>query len=623
MLRAAKKFFIKSWLGLNSYASRENLEPGWWFDSSNITVSGDGSAAVLRSPKNFNTALATGNKILSAFDYDKTTGNLILFDINLGAASVASVATYVTSGTVNTLLRSNQAAARWKRLLVNDWAYGINGSEFIQTNGTQVFAVGIASAGAASSIAIVGGGSGTLLIGVTASYAYYNSTTGHVGMMGTASAISGTGGTAFRMTVVASTQTGVDGIVVFLSEDGGAVRYLVLDAAGNPRIFANASANIDISIADMFLDKLTSEPAYNSVPPQNAFFMFRARGNRICLCDFRGATTRQQIQYNCYETVFIGQPWESWWPLNIIIIPNKGDAARGGIATSVGDLILGEQDSYLVRGTLTDKASAPEASVSVTESIQPLQWSIGTKSPYTIKGTPFGEIWLDQNKRLQMWTHEGYPVEAGLPIRTSLAEIQDTFAARNMAEAEWYQHGDNGGIYALTGSTTGTTNNKLFILTVYKDPETGQLRFASSVSDISAQCVFVAEVAGVSRLFAGVTDRIREFLQRTEGAGWVSTQTRFFKLQMGTDDEYGYWSSLRFNASSILGLVVKISDMDKDGVESNIQTVDLVEDEGSFYGSIDQTGHLKVLTFTFNSTDTEERLIKNLRVAYKQTGRIL
>lgn len=624
-LRNAKVIKVADFLGLQTFASAENLPFGWFTSSNNVVVSNDGSAEVLRSPADFNTALSVGSSVLSAFDYNKNTGNLILFDENIGGAGVSSVRTFSTTGGANTTIRSNQADARWKRLTVNDMAYGVNGSEFIQTDGTNVYSIGITSAAAAPSVSFVAGGAGSLLSGVTVSYAYRNATTKHVSQPSPASANTGVsaGNLNLRIGVVASTQTGVDGIVLFITVDGGSVRYLYITAAGDPVVNANTTGNIDISLALLVnLDTLTPETAYNAIPPTDAYFMFRWK-DRLCLCDFRGATSRQQIQYSSYETVFYGIPWESWWPLNIINIPNKGDSARAGIETPLGALVLAEQDAYLIDGELSDKVSGPEAAVSITEHMQPLRWSIGTRSPYSLATTPFGEIWLDQNKRIQLWDRNGFPVEAGLPIRTSLNAIQDTAAARNMAQGIWFQYGDEGGIYALTASTTGTTNDKLFILTIYRDPETAQLRFACGLSDIAAQCLVVAQVSGDSRFFIGAVDRLREiFASTTAGAGWTAGQTRAFSMVLGSADQYAYWHSVKFDASSVTGLTIAISDLD--GSKSqNVEYSTDTESGGAYQGALDSYGYRKLLTFTFSSDDTTLRVIQSVEARYGLTRRLL
>ncbi len=455
-LNNASRFFIKDWLGLQTFASAQNLPPGWLFDSSNVVITNDGSAACLRSPGTFNTALATTNPVLSVFNYDKQGGPLFLFDITTGGAN--STTTYKTSGTSNTSVRTGQANARWNRANVNNWAYGLNGVEFVSTNGTNTYAVGVTPPAAAPTISYVAGGTGAYTVGVSLSYAYRNSTTLEVSAPTSVSNTLGASGASkkVRVPVIASSQTGVDGIVFFLTVDGGSVRYLVIDSTGAVQIAANTSTNVDLDIGTILWDTLTPETSFNTVPPQTANFLFKYK-NRLLILDFRSATTRGLIQYSAFESVYYGIPWSCFPALNAISLPNKGDSARGGCESPLGAFILGEADSYLIRGTLTDKVSGPQAGISVTESIQALGWAIGSRSPLTLKTTPFGLMWLDQNKRLQLWSYTGTPQEAGLPIRDKLAAILDTDAARVMAEAEWYSHGKDAGAYVLTAPASITS----------------------------------------------------------------------------------------------------------------------------------------------------------------------
>ncbi len=630
----AARFVVKDWLGLQTFASAQNLDNGWFFDSSNIVVTNDGSAACLRSPGSFNTTLSTTNKILSVFNYDKQSGPLGLFDIQTGGAT--STTTYSTTGSANTSVRTGQANVRWNRVNVNNWAYGLNGVEFVATNGTSSYAVGVTPPAAAPAISYVAGGTAAYTVGVSLSYAYRNSTTLEVSAPTAFSNTLGASGAnkKVRVPVVASTQAGVDGIVFFLTVDGGSVRYLVIDSNGAPIVAANTTTNVDTDIAAIFWDTLTPEPSFNTVPPQNANFLFKYK-NRLLICDFRGATTRGQIMYSAFESVYYGVPWSCFPALNAINLPNKGDSARGGIESPVGALILGEQDGYLIRGTLTDKVSGPQAGISVTESIQAMGWGVGTRSPLSIKLTPFGPIWLDQSKRLQMWTYSTNSMtantlqEAGLPIRDQLGKILDTDAARVMAEGEWFQHGKDGGVYVLTASTAGSTNNKQFIISIYRDPETNALKFACAVSDFAAQSLAVLNVAGRKRLFLGMTDALFEIFDLdTAGAGWASGQTRYFRTMIGNDGEWNYYHSLRFSATNTFGLTVSVSDaVDTDGVISLTNTVNLVlsQDQpgGDFYALIDSYGARKAISFVWDATDTKKRIIQNLRVASSSKKRLL
>lgn len=630
-LKGGQRFLIRDFKGLNSFASRQNLTPDWFYQSDNIIITNDGSAAVLRSPATFNDVLTVtpNNTVMSAFDYQKASGHLILFDLNI-AAGINSVQTYVTTGTTNTLIRSNQTADHpWKSLTINDWCYRINGTEFVQTQGTSTFyAVGITSPGTIPVLSYSSLGiSGTVDVGVTASYAYRNSFTTHISAPSVPAVMIGSSltNTALVITHEASTQAGVDGIVFFISEDGGDQRYLFVDSNGDPVVQVNATGSTAINLGSLgSLDTITPEPLYNLLPPTDAYFMFQWR-DRVCLLDFRADANRWPfVQYSGLESVYTGVPQESYPPLNLLQIAAKGDKARSGIATPIGGLILAENDAYLIRGELSDKTVGPEAETAVTESVQPLNWSIGTRSPYTLKATPFGIIWLDQNKRLQLWTYEGFPTEIGLALRTELVDILDTDDGRNFADGMWFQHGKTGGHYALVAYTNASqTQNKLFIVTLYRDPESGDLKNASAVSSIGGNCLLNAVVSGRGRAFIGGTGALREILDlELQGAGWLTTQDRYFRLLLGNETEFVYWHSIRLDMTTTCGLNIYVSNMD--GTES--QEVLLEQDTGAggaWFGMLDTYGYRKQLYFRWDGEDTEERTVLNLRVAYSPKPRLM
>jgi hypothetical protein len=239
-------------------------------------------------------------------------------------------------------------------------------------------------------------------------------------------------------------------------------------------------------------------------------------------------------------------------------------------------------------------------------------------------------MWLDQNKRIQLWNYASSPQEAGLPIRDKLGAILDTDAARVMAEAEWYQHGKDGGVYVLTASTTGTTNNKQFMISVYRDPETNELKFGCAVADIAAQCIVVGNTLGRKRLFVGMTDALKEIFDLdVAGAGYATGQARYFRTLIGNEGEWAYYHSLRFDATSAFGLTVSVSDyaVDNSGAVTLTNTTQLVlaqdQDGGPYYALIDSYGFRKAVSFTFDATDTKKRIIQNLRVASSLKKRLL
>jgi hypothetical protein len=619
-LKRAKKLWLKDFWGLNTTTDPKMVDPHFWITAENVVVTQDGSAGVLRSPKTWNDATATVN---SAIDYNKDTGRMVVFSYN-GGTDIAS-----TTGTANTAIAASLTAGKMKFLNVDNRIYILHGAHttFFQTDGTSsnFLAVGIVGPAAAPTISYVAGGSGAITTSINISYAYRNSATGHIS---NPSPVSNTltasaGNLTIRTAVTASAVSGVDGIVFFATVDGGSIRYLRVDSNGDMVVASNTTGNVDVSIASLFRNTQITEPVSNYHPnvsfkdsagnPSYPYFAFKWK-NRILVCDFRDDIDRPKIQYSAFETVQLGKPWHSWPPQNAIFTPGKGDAAVGGIETPSGALIMGEEDSYMIRGTLTDKVATFTGDLSLSESVQPMGWSIGTRSPHTIAMTPFGPIWLDQNKRIQMWTYEGFPSEAGLPIRTALSSaIGDTTAIRRSIDATWYQHGKDGGVYVLTVPDAAT----MFAISVYRNPEDNQLRFACSKFTMEGKCVFVAQVSGRSRFFFGGASRIYETLDLdTEGSGWGS-ETRHFKHTIGVDDEFAYFHSVRFDATDTTGLTVSVQDSEG----GNSANLTVVSNGGSNYAIIDRYGYRFTLSFSFSTSDTTKKIINNIRVTYKNTGR--
>lgn len=441
---------IEQWGGFDSFIDPQEVPPNVWTDSLNCVVTANGNPTALRSPANFNDALSTGNKVLSAADYTRTAGGLIFFDINVTTG--ANVATYSTTGTTNTSRRTGQANAPWVSQNINDRLYRVNGTEFIQyVTGLTAYAVGITAPAAAPTASIVAGGSGTWATGVYVSYAYYNTVTGHIGECSAASGLSGPtsgGNNTLRTAVVASVQTGVDKIVLFVSEDGGVERFLLIDSTGAMQVFNNTTGNIDVSVATIFNNFNVQESAFN-LPPTSGITHISKWKNRIMGIKGRLA------YYSGFDQISIGIPQEAWPPLNVITMPSKSATGQCGIETPIGWLCLSDEDAYLLSGEPTDKVDAGENTLQITEQFDQLGWAIGTRSPKTLANTPYGSVWLDQNKHLQLWQWEGTPVPMALGAWPDLASIK--FAdpqTLNQAQAVWFGAGGaNGGFYILTAPT--------------------------------------------------------------------------------------------------------------------------------------------------------------------------
>lgn len=614
---APKTETIAQWMGFDSN-QRELLPPAAWPDSLNVVVLPNGQACALRSPANFNDATSLNEKVLSAAFYDRAAGGVILFDITCAAA----ISTLSTTGTSNATRRNGQAAgARFQSLNVNDRLFRLNGTEFIQyVTSLSAYAVGITAPAAAPTVSFVAGGSGSLATGVTVSYAYVNTTTGDVGEASTASSSTGASASnlTLRVAVTASVQTGVDKIVLFIAQDGGSVRYLYTDTNGDPVLHNNTTGNIDISLALLTnLNFFVEETVFNAPPTAGATFMFSWK-NRIVLCGFSAATTRQQLQYSGFDKIFYGTPWAAWPPNNIVAIPSKSERARCGVETAVGALILSEKNSYLMTGAPTDKLDTGENTLQPSEQVRQLGWGIGTRSPLTLKNTPYGTIWLDQNKKLRFWAYSGQPREIAAGLRSELEDILDTDEARAMAEAEWFPSGKDGGFYVLTASTSGSTNNRLWVVSLI---DTAQgLVIAAAPSTIAAQCLVRATLSGADRMFIGITDRLREILDfDLEGAGWGSDEI-YFEFVANNASLYSTLHAIRYDGQNAGEVTVEAETTDDTGATLTTNLAPQYRG-GSYSAVVNKNGTRQTVRMNFPTDDALRVEIANMRIITAQKKR--
>ncbi len=393
---------------------------------------------------------------------------------------------------------------------------------------------------------------------------------------------------------------------------------------GDPIVYPNTSHNIDIT-SQYYLDENVEETVFNVPPPAGATHMSRWK-NRIIYTGFTGATTRQQLAYSGFDQIFYGSPYETVPPLNVITIPNKGESMKCGIETPIGWLGLSDRDAYLLTGAPTDKVDSGQNALQVTENLRQLGWKLGTRSPLCIVNTPFGVVFLDHNKHLQMWPYQGQPTEIATGLRVELNTIQGTDAALAMAEANWFQTGTDAGFFVLTGSTSGSTNNRLWIVTMVQKPQ--GLFIAGVPSDIAAQCIFTTIVSGQMRCMIGVTDRLREILAfDTAGAGWPTGTNIYFDLVANNETLWSTLYATRWDATlntpnDTPDPSVTVTAMELDGSKTmTIRGRNL--GSGSFDGLINRYGIRQKVRWTIPADDAGHREIQNIHFVSVGKERVL
>lgn len=613
--RNVGRLTFPKWNGLNTFIEKTNIEPASWFDANNVLVNAKGEAEVLRSPKTFGSTVGSSGTLTGMSEYERVAGHALFIDRGTATYYLLAAAGSPTS------IRTGQSGNAWTSLTANNRFFRIDGTEFVQflPDLTSKYRNGIDPPAAAPTIAYVDSDSPAdasdssevdIAASLQGSYAYMNSTTGHVSPPSPLSNVLGpkNGGEtdfAVSFTVVASAQTGVDKLVFFLTEDGGNIPYLVIDCdTGAVTTKSNTSTTIDLIFSAIDRDTLTPEPIYNYPPQVTGSFMFLWK-DRIMLVVNGG------IQYSGFESCYIGQPQESWPILNQLNIPNKADQVIGGLSMQVGALIFGRQDSYLITGYPSDKTSSPNNTIAVTEHIEPLNWRIGITYPQTAVNTPFGAIWVDQTSRIRNWNMTGIPIEIAQPLRTELD------AMTGAMKAKWYQHGKNGGFYIVTDGTT-----TLFIM-LYLAADTGQLQFGYGKSttltpDAISACTFATE-----RFFYAKTNQVYEILDPSlQGGGWAAGTPIFFDVMLGNDGNFSGLHSMQVEGG-MNELTVTVSAADGTELEEIILEEDL-DTGGAFYGVIDSPVRRRhIMAFTYGIDDTEYRNVKGMQIFLQNKQRIV
>jgi hypothetical protein len=638
-LRNGGRLTFDAWRGLDTYTPKTNVDPQTWFDSNNVLVSAGGEAEPLRSPKAFGNPIplysspssspsssasssptsedSSDDPLIGLSEYRRAAGHALIIDKGDDTYYL------LVAGGTPTPIRSGQAGDKWTSVTINNTFHRIDGNEFIQIlpNLSTVYRNGIDPPVLAPTISYVADDSsdsisddsGEYTSGVQVSYAYRNSTTGHVSRPSPLS--DRLGPTALlntlRIATVVSTQAGVDQIVFFLTTDGGHVPYLLIDCDGDMVTTTNATGNFDIPISEILLDTLTPEPIYNYVPPVDQDFMFEWK-DRLILC--KG----NRIRYSGFEAVYIGRPWESWPILNEINIPNRGDVCVGGVGTNVGALVFGQKDSYLLSGYPSDKTSGPNNAMAITEHLEPMKWNIGIGDAETAVYTNFGAIWVDQTGRIRLWPLAGFPIDMAPGLRNEIDSMTGPL------KATWFQHGKNGGYYVLTDGT-----KTLFVM-LYKTGEKEEVQFGYGRSDIAIDAMTSITFAK-ERFFYGKDDQIYELLDPDlEGDGWAVGTEIFFKQMVGNEGNFSYAHSMQLEGN-LNGLTVEFSKVTKNTVtnelvESDIEEIILEQDldtGGSFYGIVDRYGRRHVITYTFDIDDTVRRVIEDFQLFIQNKQRLI
>lgn len=317
-------------------------------------------------------------------------------------------------------------------------------------------------------------------------------------------------------------------IRLYATGDGGAVFFRV---ARN--VFDHTQSTI-ATVGVEFVDTANSEPPNapfsseiapaTNIPPPIGKFLQDYQG-RILVYGVSGAP--QSFFYSNIETTVVGQPPESFAPLNEVSLP-IGDGQLNGMANLPTGLIIwsNRQDMFKVTGLLSDNSVANSQQLGAT--IQRLPYKIGCASPYATAVTPLGTIWLSSDREVWLFTDHYAPKNIGKSIQTTLNSINANLSNARMA---YYKRGERNWLALAVSTGVSTVNNLLLLLDLDLLASNGQPSFFTfdmatnqpSWFQYVLECDAIAtgfDPNSVSHLYVGAVDLITD----------VDFQTGFYTI---------------------------------------------------------------------------------------------
>jgi hypothetical protein len=252
-------------------------------------------------------------------------------------------------------------------------------------------------------------------------------------------------------------------IRLYETSDGGATYFRVSRQAWSSAAITLVGAGLrffDFANAEPPAFPFTTETAQNNnVPPPIGAFVNEYQG-RLVVYGVPGAP--QSFFYSNSEATAIGQPQESFAPLNQVTLPIQ-NASMNGMIEFPGSAIIwsDHQDMFRLTGLLTDNivsATATQQGASIAR----LPYSLGCASPFATAITPLGGIWLTPNAEVWLYTDRYAPRNIGRPVQDILNSISP--AQLRLARATYY-HTNTRNWFVLNVAANGATfNNTALIL---------------------------------------------------------------------------------------------------------------------------------------------------------------
>jgi hypothetical protein len=247
---------------------------------------------------------------------------------------------------------------------------------------------------------------------------------------------------------------------LYATGDGGSVYLRVARNAFFPlltNLVNNGLEFVDTANSEPPNSPFTSEIVQNyNVPPPIGDALFDYQG-RVGVYGVPAAL--QSFFYSNIEATAVGQPPESFAPLNQVTLP-IGEARLNGTAYLPTGMMMwsSKQDMFKLTGLLQDNTVSNQFQLGAT--IQRLPYKIGSASRFGTAVTPLGAIWFSSDREVQLFTDHYAPKNVGRPIQ----DVLNSATRINFAKAKYYKAGDRNWFCLAITVGAGTFNNKLCIL---------------------------------------------------------------------------------------------------------------------------------------------------------------
>jgi hypothetical protein len=254
-------------------------------------------------------------------------------------------------------------------------------------------------------------------------------------------------------------------IRLYATADGGATYFLI---ARN--VFSPFLGSYGTNFAGLiFLDFANSEPPsfpfstetaqLNNIPPPVGAFVNEFQG-RLCVFGVPGEP--QAFFYSNVEATLIGQPQESFAPLNQVTLPIQ-NASMNGMMELPGSMIIwsDKQDMFRLTGLLTDNLVGATGTQQGAQ-ISRLPYALGCATPFAVAVTSLGGFWLTPNDEVWLFTDRYAPRNIGRPIQDILLSMAP--GAETLARMVYYHTANRNWLLLIVAANGSTYNNTVLVL---------------------------------------------------------------------------------------------------------------------------------------------------------------